>query len=120
MIRRYLVNFIALFSSVGTLLCCAVPSLLVLLGSGSTVVSLFTNFPSLEWLAKQKVFLFTFSALMLILSYYLNFIKFKDCSIEKGKNCREIKSKNIVIFYISVLLYLIGFFMSFIAGKIFY
>ena len=120
MIKKFFINYLTLFTSMSTLLCCALPSFLIFIGSGSVVISLFSNFPSLLWLAEQKVLLFSFSAIVLLISYYLNFIKYKKCPIDEKQECQKVKATSKVIFYISIILYAIGFFMSFIASKIFY
>jgi len=49
-----------------TLLCCALPILLVSLGLGATVASLNFNIPGLLFLAEHKVWTFSISALMLL------------------------------------------------------
>jgi hypothetical protein len=49
-----LLSFLSLFTSFGTLLCCALPSLLVLLGLGATVASLLSAAPWLVSLSHHK------------------------------------------------------------------
>ncbi|MEQ1683671.1 MAG: hypothetical protein ABL916_08485 [Burkholderiaceae bacterium] len=55
----------ALFASSGTLVCCALPALLVALGAGATLSSLVSAVPQLVWLSEHKGPVFTFAALML-------------------------------------------------------
>ncbi len=65
-----LLPFLGLFSSLGTLVCCAVPSLLVLLGLGTAVTSVLSAAPWLVTLSRHKGWLFTGSALLLGGTFY--------------------------------------------------
>ena len=51
-------SYISLFTSFGTLLCCALPSLLVLLGLGATVASFLSAVPWLVVLSRHKTWVF--------------------------------------------------------------
>jgi mercuric ion transport protein len=51
--RVALFNYFSLFSSFSTLICCALPSVLVLLGMGTTVASLLSAAPWLVNLPRQ-------------------------------------------------------------------
>src|SRR5947199_10099483 len=68
-------SFASLFGSVGTLLCCALPSLLVLLGMGATVGSLLSTLPWLVTLSRHKQWTFALSggliAASLVYTYWL-------------------------------------------------
>jgi hypothetical protein len=59
--RSSLLNYFSLFSSFGTLLCCALPSVLVLLGLGTTVASLLSAMPWLVNLSRHKIWTFSIS-----------------------------------------------------------
>lgn len=59
---------LALFTSIGTLLCCALPILLVSLGFGSVVAAVTLQLPILVTLADYKVAMFVVSGLLLMLS----------------------------------------------------
>jgi hypothetical protein len=48
-------NYISLFASSSTLICCALPSLFVVLGAGASFASLLTVFPFLITLSQHKV-----------------------------------------------------------------
>jgi len=60
--------FLALFASAGTLLCCALPALLVSLGFGAALAALVGLFPGLVWFSDNKAVVFTTAALLLFLS----------------------------------------------------
>jgi hypothetical protein len=58
----------ALFASTSTLVCCALPAMLVALGAGAALSSLVSVFPQLVWLSEHKEGLFLFAGLMLLAS----------------------------------------------------
>ena len=58
-------SFASLFTSVGTLLCCALPSLLVLLGLGATVASFLSAAPWLVALSHHKRVVFAVSGALI-------------------------------------------------------
>ena len=56
--RATVLNYLSLFTSFGTLLCCALPSLLVLLGLGATVASFLSAVPWLVTVSRHKNWVF--------------------------------------------------------------
>jgi len=60
-----------LVASAGTLMCCAMPAAFVALGGGAALVSLLGAFPQLIWLSEHKAGVFTFAALMLVASVWI-------------------------------------------------
>ena len=85
--RVALLNYFSLFSSFSTLICCALPSVLVLLGMGTTVASLLSGAPWLVSLSRHKIWTFGIAgtliaiytqipitdAMMLVLGFPLGF-----------------------------------------------
>src|SRR3954466_1530933 len=63
--RSAVLSYLSLFTSFGTLLCCALQSLLVLLGLGATVASFLSAAAWLVALSRQKWWVFTFSGLLI-------------------------------------------------------
>src|SRR5438270_4300728 len=63
--RNALLSYLSLFTSFGTLLCCALPSLLVLLGLGATVASFLSAVPWLVTLSRHKNWVFAFSGFLI-------------------------------------------------------
>src|SRR5947209_17484990 len=51
-------SYLSLFTSLGTLLCCALPSLLVLFGLGATVASVLSEAPWLVTMSHHKNWVF--------------------------------------------------------------
>ena len=115
--------FLSLLTSVSTLICCALPALLVSIGMGATIVSLTSVFPWIIIISKYKIYIFIFAGLTLLISSYIFWLKRNSpCPVDpkQAKICIKLRSFNFVILSISITIYLIGFFFAFIANKIFY
>lgn len=123
MSKKLVLPTLSLFTSVSTLLCCALPALLVTIGAGATLASIVSVSPWLVALSKYKVYTFGFSAFMLIVAGIMRH-KSKDsfCPVDpvQAKACRNLKIISGVIYWGSVTIFLIGFFFAFIAVHIFY
>ncbi len=114
---KKLINFLTLFGSLGTLICCALPALLVSLGLGATVVSATSNFPQLIWISENKLLVFIFAGVMLALATFGYYSGQKmSCPIDAdlAEACRSSKSFSKYILILSAILYLIGFSFAFI------
>lgn len=64
-------SVLSLFASSSTLVCCALPALLVALGAGAALSSLVSVFPQVVWLSEHKLGLFTGAGLALAASGWL-------------------------------------------------
>jgi len=58
-------SVLSLFASSGTLICCALPALLVSLGAGAVLSSLVSFFRGIVWVSEYKEIVFGFAGLML-------------------------------------------------------
>ena len=65
-----LLSFAALFTSVGTLFCCALPALFVVLGAGATFAALTETVPAILILGEHKELVFVFGGLCLGLAWF--------------------------------------------------
>jgi mercuric ion transport protein len=106
--ERPLLGYVALFSSVGTLLCCALPALLVLLGFGATVASVLSAAPWLVTLSRNKGWIFAFAAMLLGgSSYYVYRIVPRllvargACAADDTDACRRASRASRVLLWIS-------------------
>ncbi|MBL6621732.1 MAG: hypothetical protein ISP24_03495 [Rickettsiales bacterium] len=118
--NKNLVIFLSLFTSISSLLCCALPALLVMLGFGSVFAALIAHLPWLVVLSKYKILLFIVSGLILILAFIL-FYRFADhCPVDKKQaiSCARIKKFSRFILYISAIFYVTGFSFAFILPKL--
>lgn len=105
------ISFFSLFTSMGTLICCALPALLVSIGLGATMVGLVSTFPSLIWLSENKLLVFGGSFVMLSFSSYMQYrARFLPCPIDpnEARACTSARlwSKRVTIF--SVIVWVIG------------
>lgn len=118
-ILRNAISWLGLFSSFGTLICCALPSTLVLLGFGATLASFLGNFPQLIWLSENKEIVFGLSFFMLGLSFVGQKIAAaQSCPIDKKEDCESAKSWSKPIFWFSLGINVIGAFYAFILPAI--
>lgn len=121
--RHTLLTTLSLFTSAGTLVCCALPALLVTLGLGAVVAGVVSNVPQLVWLSEHKAWVFGFSAAMLIVAGIAQWrARYLPCPTdpEKAKACGRTRKLSLYIYVFSLSVYLIGFFFAFIAAKVFY
>ena len=65
---------LSLFTSIGTLLCCALPALLVTLGMGAALAGFISVAPWITVFSKYKIFIFVGAGILLVLSSYFLWI----------------------------------------------
>jgi hypothetical protein len=110
-----------MLSSFGTLLCCALPALLVSVGAGAVVASVASAVPQLVWISEHKIPLFLFAGVMLFVSGISTYANRRTpCPIdpEKANSCLRVRRLSAGIFFVSLAVYAIGFFFAFVASKI--
>ena len=111
------VTWLTLFASTGTLICCALPIILVTLGLGATVAALTSTFPFLISLSEHKSWVFAFSALMLMLSGWLLYRSGRSCPAdpEAAALCKTAQRWNRRIYWGSVTIWGVGAFAAYLA-----
>ena len=60
---------LSLFTSLGTLVCCALPALLVTLGMGASLASLISFFPWITIISDFKLIIFVISGSLIFLAF---------------------------------------------------
>ena len=110
-------TWLALFTTTGTLVCCAIPIILVTLGMGATVASMVSNFPFLVTLSQNKIAVFLVSGFLLSLSLWLIYRSGQSCPTDPAlaAACEKSKRWNKRIIWFSVILWCVGFFAAFLA-----
>ena len=118
-------SFLSLFTSLGTLLCCALPSLLVLFGLGATVATVLSDVPWLVARAHHKHWVFIVAGLMITgNSLYVYAIAPKlqmrggACDSNDSGACKTASRFSRIVLWCSAGLYLIGFFTAYILGPL--
>jgi len=111
-------TFFSLFTSVSTLICCALPALLVSVGMGAAVAGLVSSVPQLVWLSEHKVWVFLFSGVLLIMSG-LALYKTKDlpCPVDPRKREACIRGRKLssAILILTAICFSVGLFFAFLA-----
>lgn len=108
----------ALFASSGTLVCCALPALLVALGAGATLSSLVSAVPQLVWVSEHKGVVFTFAALLLAAAGALQWHnRSAPCPTDPALRdaCLRTRSISGRVYFASVALFAIGAWFAFVA-----
>src|SRR5476651_122382 len=78
-------SLLALFTSGSTLICCALPALLVAIGAGAALSSLVSVLPQLVWFSENKIAVFLVAAAMLALAGIMQWrARSLPCPIDPG------------------------------------
>jgi hypothetical protein len=112
------ISLLTLFSSSGTLICCALPALLVSLGAGAVMASVVSSVPQIVWFSEHKLGVFIFAGVMLSISGLLQWqARSLPCPSDKAlaELCNKTRVNSLRIYVFSVCVFLIGGFMAFIA-----
>ncbi|MBN9459697.1 MAG: hypothetical protein ABS43_31855 [Bordetella sp. SCN 67-23] len=117
LLRQNTVSWLTLFASSGTLICCALPILFVMLGLGATVAAVTSAVPFLVTLALHKGWVFAGSGLMLLVSGWLLYRPGRACPSdpELGRLCERAQRWNRRIHGVSAAIWGIGFFAAYLA-----
>lgn len=116
--KQTLLPMLSLFTSVGTLLCCALPALLVTLGMGAAMAGLVTNIPWITALSDYKPIVFAVSGIMLALATVLQWrARNAPCPIDpvQARACGILRKISWGMIIFSIIVYGIGFFFAFLA-----
>jgi len=108
---------LSLFSSGGTLICCALPAALVSIGAGASLAGLISIFPQIVWFSEYKAFVFgTAGFLILVSAAFLWSQRHAACPIDQGqaKACKRLRSLSVVSLMVALTFYLTGVTFAFI------
>jgi len=107
-------RWFTLFVTSGTLLCCALPVLLISVGLGTVVASLNYNIPGLMFLAEHNFWILSLSALLLVFMAGVIWRPNQACPSDPklAAVCQKARNWNQWIFWVSVIIWGIGFFFS--------
>ena len=122
--RAALLNYFSLFSSFSTLICCALPSVLVLLGMGTTVASLLSAAPWLVSLSRHKAWTFSIAGVLIAMSFVMTYLvaprlrQGEVCDADDPTMCGEVSKVSRVILWGSAIIWSCGFFVAYLLGPI--
>ena len=111
------VSILSLFTSTGTILCCALPALLVTIGAGAALSSLISSFPQIVWISKYKSYVFLAAFVLIAIAGYLQWQARKlPCPTDKllAKKCMQARTISLWIYFVSLALLLIGFAFAYV------
>ncbi len=115
-------NFLTLFTSMSTLICCALPALLVSLGLGAVMAGLASNVPGLIWVSENKTAVFVFAGVMLATNGMLLWKnRNAPCPVDPilRQACLTGRRNSKTIYIISLAIFATGFFFAYLAPNLF-
>lgn len=113
----FIASVFSLLASSGTLICCAIPALLVSLGAGAVLASVVAVFPQIVWISEHKVPLFALSGVLMILGGFLHWRnRNAPCPVDPKLRdiCLGTRKRSLRIYWISLVLLFIGAWFAFI------
>lgn len=112
-----LTSIATLFASSSTLICCAIPALLVALGAGATLSTIISIFPKIVWVSENKIEVFTFAGVMLTISGYMQWRgRIAPCPVDPilCNACLRTRKTSLVVYLTSLFFYLTGGWFAFV------
>ena len=112
---------LALFASASTLVCCALPALLVTIGAGAVMAGLATSVPGLIWLTAHKAWVFAGAGAMLALAGLAKWsARNAPCPADpkQARACAAMRRWGTAILVVAVITYVIGGFFAFFAADL--
>jgi mercuric ion transport protein len=117
--------YVSLFTSFGMLMCCALPSLLVLFGLGATVASVLSAAPWLVTLSRHKQWVFFVAGALIAANFvYVHRIaprlraELESCSLEDRSACLRADRVSRAVLWVSAAIYVVGFFTAYVLGPL--
>jgi hypothetical protein len=112
-----LTSLLSLLASSSTLVCCALPALLVALGAGAALSSLVSSVPQLVWLSEYKTGVFALAGLLLVASGALQWRnRFAPCPVDfkLRQACLRTRQTARGMWLFSVAVYAVGGVFAFV------
>ncbi len=113
----YFSSIVSLFASSSTLICCALPALLVSLGAGAALASLVAVFPQIVWISEHKEVVFLISSALMLAGGIMQWRnRFAPCPIDPDLRnaCLKTRRISLRIYLVSLVLLLVGGWFAFI------
>ena len=110
--------WLSLLASGGTLVCCALPALLVSLGLGAVLAGLVTAVPALVWVSEHKAPVFGVAAVLLAAAGALQWrLRTAPCPIDPVLRhaCLRTRRWSRWVWGVAVVLFVVGAFFAFVA-----
>ena len=107
----------SLFATSSTLVCCAIPAVLVALGAGAALSSLVSVFPQVVWLSEHKEGLFAFAGAAMAVSGWIQWRnRTAPCPVDPKLRdaCLRTRRVSSRVYLASVTFYLVGGWFAFV------
>ena len=114
---------LSLFTSLGTILCCALPALLVTLGMGAALAGFVSAVPWITAISAHKKIVFVLAGLLILMSGFMQWrARNAPCPADpdQARACMTLRRLSRAILIFAGVIYLTGFFFAFIAADLFY
>jgi len=111
-------NVLSLFTSFSTLICCALPALLVAVGAGAALAGLVSNVPQLVWISEHKSLVFGIAGIMLLLAGSMQWrARNAPCPADPqlAETCRRTRRNSLRIYLLSLAIFAVGAWFAFVA-----
>ena len=106
-----------LFATSSTLVCCAIPAMLVALGAGAALSSLVSVFPQVVWLSEHKEALFALSGAALAASGWIQWRnRTAPCPLDPRLRdaCLRTRGVSRRVYFVSLAFYGVGGWFAFV------
>lgn len=113
-------TFVSLLGSLSTLLCCALPALLVTLGLGAVMAGLVSTLPWLTVLSEYKIYTFSVAIILLTIASFAALRgRHAPCPTDpaQAKLCSQLRRINVVVLAISWTFVIIGLTVAFVLPR---
>ncbi len=120
-LRETLGPTLALFASLTTLVCCALPALLITIGAGAVMAGLAADMPGLIWLSQRKEWVFAVAGVMLAVAGVVKWrTRNAPCPADpaQAKACTRLRRWGTILLGLAGVLYLVGGFFAFLAADL--
>ena len=112
---------LALFASVSTLLCCALPAMLITFGAGAVMAGLTAQVPGIMWLSAYKGPLFAIAGLLLVGAAAMKWrAQNAPCPIDpaQARACMRMRKLGSWTLALALTAYIVGGFFAFFAADL--
>lgn len=123
--RSGMLSYFSLFTSLSTLLCCALPSLLVLAGLGATVASVLSQAPWLVTMSHHKNWVFLVAGLLISVNFVYFYAVVPKLQARTGAcdpadpaGCQTAGRFSRIVLWCSAMVYIIGCFTAYLLGPL--
>jgi mercuric ion transport protein len=122
-LRSGALSYLSLFTSLGTLLCCALPSLLVLFGLGATVATVLSEAPWLVTMSHHKHWVFIVAGVLISTNFVYVYVvaprlqsRSGACDPNDPAACQTASRFSRIVLWCSAAVYLVGCFTAYMLG----